>query len=79
MLWQAERIRKLGGLRELTLSTNGSQLSQMAKPLAQAGIGRINISLDSLDPESFSRITRTGNLHQVLNGIDAAITASWMR
>lgn len=75
MLWLVERIRKLDGLRELTLTTNGSQLSQMAVPLAQAGIDRINVSLDSLDPESFQRITRTGNLLQVLRGIDAAIAA----
>jgi cyclic pyranopterin phosphate synthase len=75
MLWLVERIRKLDGLRELTLTTNGSQLSWLAKPLAQAGIDRLNISLDSLDAESFSRITRTGNLHQVLKGLDAAISA----
>ncbi len=75
MLWLVERIRKLEGLRELTLTTNGSQLARMAKPLAEAGIDRINISLDSLDPETFSRITRTGNLHQVLHGLDAAMTA----
>ncbi len=75
MLWLAQRIRKLDGLRELTLTTNGSQLARMASPLAQAGMDRINISLDSLDPESFHHITRTGNLHQVLSGIDAAITA----
>src|SRR5208283_279163 len=44
-------------------------------PLAEAGVDRINISLDSLDPEDFQRITRRGNLHQVLNGITAAIDA----
>jgi cyclic pyranopterin phosphate synthase len=73
--WLAARIRELNGLRELTLTTNGSQLTQLAEPLAQSGIGRVNISLDSLVPETFQRITRTGNLHQVLGGIDAAIDA----
>jgi cyclic pyranopterin phosphate synthase len=73
--WLAARIRELDGLRELTLTTNGSQLTQFAQPLAQSGIDRINISLDSLDAETFRRITRTGNLHQVLSGIDAAIDA----
>lgn len=73
--WLASRIRELAGLRELTITTNGSQLTKFARPLVQAGIDRVNISLDSLDPETFQRITRTGNLHQVLAGIDAAIEA----
>ena len=73
--WLAARIRELDGLRELTLTTNASQLTQFARPLAQAGINRVNISLDSLYPAAFQRITRTGNLHQVLSGIDAAIEA----
>ncbi|MBI1173801.1 MAG: GTP 3',8-cyclase MoaA [Sideroxydans sp.] len=75
MPWLAARLRELPGLRELVLTSNGSQLSQFAAPLAQAGVDRINISLDSLDPENFHRITRTGNLPQVLAGIDAAIAA----
>ncbi len=74
--WLASRISELNGLRELTLTTNGSQLPQLAKPLAQAGINRVNISLDSLDPTTFRLITRTGNLQGVLAGIDAAID-SW--
>jgi cyclic pyranopterin phosphate synthase len=71
--WLVERLRKLKGLRELTLTTNGSQLAKFAKALAQAGVDRVNISLDSLDPANFKRITRTGQLHQVMTGIDAAI------
>lgn len=74
--WLAARIRELDGLRELALTTNGSQLARYAVPLAQAGVDRINISLDSLNPEIFKRITRTGDLHQVLAGINAA-TASF--
>ena len=73
--WLAGRLRELEGLRELTLTTNGSQLLHFAKPLVQAGIDRVNVSLDTLDAEKFKRITRTGNLHQVLSGIDAAIEA----
>jgi cyclic pyranopterin phosphate synthase len=73
--WLAARIRKLPGLRELALTTNGSQLSTLAAPLAEAGIDRVNISLDSLDAATFARITRTGDLQQVLAGLDAAIAA----
>lgn len=73
--WLAARIGELAGLRELVLTTNGSRLMQFAQPLAQAGVDRINISLDSLDAENFRRITRTGDLHKVRAGIDAAITA----
>jgi cyclic pyranopterin phosphate synthase len=61
-----------GGLKELTLTTNGSQLSLMAKALATAGVKRINVSLDSLDPATFRAITRWGELSTVLRGIDAA-------
>ncbi len=71
--WLASRIRELAGLRELVITTNGSQLTKFAQPLAQSGIDRVNISLDSLDPDTFHRITRTGNLQLVLAGIDAAI------
>ena len=73
--WLASRIRELTGLRELTITTNGSQLAKFAQPLVQAGVDRVNISLDSLEPDSFHRITRTGNLPLVLAGIDAAIDA----
>jgi len=73
--WLAARIRELDGLRELVLTSNGSQLAQFAAPLAAAGVDRINISLDSLDPEVFQRITRGGDLYQVLAGLDAAIDA----
>jgi len=73
--WLAARIRELPGLRELALTSNGSQLPSLAVPLAQSGIDRVNISLDSLVPDTFKRITRTGDLHQVLAGLDAAIAA----
>jgi cyclic pyranopterin phosphate synthase len=73
-------VRSLGqhighGLDELTLTTNGSQLGEKAGALAAAGVRRINVSLDSLDPSRFAAITRRGRLHDVLAGIDAAAEA----
>lgn len=68
-------IRALGrlpGLDELLITTNGARLSTLAAPLRDAGVTRINISIDSLDPERFRRITRVGNLDDVLRGIEAA-------
>jgi len=64
-----------GALKELTLTTNGSQLAQFAEPLAALGIRRINVSLDTLDPTKFAEITRWGRLPQVLDGINAAKAA----
>ncbi|WP_370045422.1 MULTISPECIES: GTP 3',8-cyclase MoaA [Salipiger] len=61
-----------GALRELTLTTNGSQLEKFAKPLYEAGVRRVNISADTLNEEKFAEITRWGRLPQVLRGIDAA-------
>jgi cyclic pyranopterin phosphate synthase len=62
-------------LKELTLTTNGSQLARFAPSLHGAGIRRINVSLDTLDPEKFRTITRWGELSKVLTGIDAAQAA----
>ncbi|MGL4540985.1 MAG: GTP 3',8-cyclase MoaA [Polymorphobacter sp.] len=65
--------RHLGqGLEEITLTTNGSQLRRFAQPLFDAGMRRINVSLDTLDADRFAAITRWGRLAQVLDGIDAA-------
>jgi cyclic pyranopterin phosphate synthase len=61
-----------GQLRELTLTTNGTQLVKSADALRAGGVKRINVSLDSFDAERFRRITRTGNLPQVLDGLQAA-------
>ena len=61
-----------GALRELTLTTNGTQLAKHAEPIARNGVRRINVSLDTLDPEGFRRTTRGGHLADVLEGIDAA-------
>ena len=67
-----EEIGQLSGLRELVLTTNGSQLEHHAFALKQAGVRRINISLDSLDAARFRQITRVGDLDKVLRGIAAA-------
>ena len=61
-----------GALKELTVTTNGSQLARFATELADCGVRRINVSIDTLDPAKFERITRWGRLPQVLDGIDAA-------
>jgi len=63
------------GLDELTLTTNGSQLTGAAESLAASGVKRINVSLDSLDPVKFAHVTRRGRLDRVLAGIAAAKTA----
>jgi len=73
-------FRRLGerignGLEELTLTTNGTQLAKYAESLFAAGVRRINVSLDTLDPERFTRITRWGKLDRVLDGIAAAKAA----
>ncbi len=69
------RHLKSGALDELTLTTNGSQLPKYARDLAAAGVKRINVSLDTLDPDKFRAITRWGDLHKVLDGIEAARAA----
>ena len=61
-----------GALDELTLTTNGSQLARYAEELKAAGVRRINVSLDTLDPEKFAAITRWGRLDRVLEGINTA-------
>lgn len=65
---------KRDDLEDLTLTTNGSQLSKYAQNLVQCGIRRVNVSLDTLDEKKFFQITRGGNLKQVLQGLDVAQT-----
>jgi len=72
-------IGQLEGLRELVTTTNGSQLTGLARDLKAAGVKRINISLDTLDAERFRRITRVGDLDKVLAGIQAALDAGFDR
>ena len=63
------------GLKELTLTTNGTQLKKYAKDLYSAGVRRVNVSLDTLNEETFLKISRRGDLARVLDGVDAALDA----
>jgi GTP 3',8-cyclase len=76
-MWLFEQVSQLEGLKELVLTTNGSQLASQAADLKKAGVKRINISIDSLKPERFKKITRTGRLEQVLDGLQASIHAGF--
>lgn len=67
------------GFTDLSLTTNGARLAELARPLVEAGVHRVNISLDSLRPERFRDITRTGDLRTVLAGIAAARQAGFQR
>ena len=70
--WLFKKISKENNLKEFTLTTNGSQLKNKASMLKNAGVERINISLDSLDSDTFMRMTRIGKLNEVLDGIQHA-------
>lgn len=74
-----QQLGQLPLLDELTLTTNGSHLVQHAQTLRDAGVNRINISLDSLDADRFKALTRTGDLNKVLEGIEAARRAGFER
>ena len=81
VLWLFQQLGRLRehGLAELVLTTNGSQLERLAADLGAAGVARLNISLDSLRPERFHRLTRVGELDTVLRGIRAAQAAGFQR
>jgi GTP 3',8-cyclase len=70
-------LRDIPGLDDIALSTNGHLLSELAAPLRASGVDRVNVSLDSLDPERFRRVTRRGDLARVLAGIEAARAAGF--
>ena len=75
----ARHLNGIEGLNDLVLTTNGSQLTQLAQPLVDAGVSRINVSLDTLCQQQFSELSRTGDLKKVLAGIDAAVDAGFER
>jgi cyclic pyranopterin phosphate synthase len=75
LIRQLSRHLDSGALEELTLTTNGSQLVRFASELADCGVKRINVSLDTLDPDKFREITRWGDFSRVMAGIDAAQAA----
>ena len=72
-------ISAVEGLEDLAMTTNGHRLVSLAEPLRKAGLTRLNISLNTLNADKFSSITRQGNLHHVLDGIDASQTAGFER
>ncbi|MBT3048857.1 MAG: GTP 3',8-cyclase MoaA [Candidatus Thiodiazotropha sp.] len=74
-----EALGELQGLDDLTLTTNGTLLGRYAQALKDAGVTRVNISLDSLREDRFRRITRIGDIHRTLAGIDAALKAGFKR
>lgn len=76
-LWLFQQIGALKGLKELVVTTNGTQLSLLANDLKRAGVKRLNISLDSLQPERFHAITRVGDVNKVFAGIQAAKAAGF--
>lgn len=69
-------IAGISGIKDLSMTTNGTLMDQFANDLYKAGLHRINISLDTVDPQKYSYITRKGNLNDVLKGIEAAIKAN---
>ena len=72
-------IAAIGGVEELCLTTNGSLLREFARPLREAGVDRLNVSLDTLRAERFASLTRRGSLTDVLEGVDAALRAGFDR
>ena len=76
-LWLMREANKLEGLKELVVTTNGSQLDRYAAEMVAAGVKRVNISLDTLRADRFKSITRVGEIDKVLRGIDAAIAAGF--
>ncbi|MBI2379584.1 MAG: GTP 3',8-cyclase MoaA [Gammaproteobacteria bacterium] len=72
VLWLCEELGAMPGLKELVLTTNGSQLHKMAGSLKSAGVRRLNVSIDTLDAERFRELTRVGDLDTVLKGIESA-------
>lgn len=73
------RLRGIEGVEELAMTTNGARLAEYAARLKSAGLDRLNVSLDTLDPEKFRRITRIGELRNTLDGLDAARRAGFER
>lgn len=70
-------VAAVEGIREVCITTNGTLLPQLAKPLKEAGVKRVNLSLDTLNPEKYAHITRIGTLDQALAGLDAALNAGF--
>ncbi len=72
-----QRVAAVDGINEVCLTTNGTLLPELAKPLREAGVNRVNISLDTLDENKYAHITRRGNLQDALTGLEAALAAGF--
>jgi len=79
VIWLFERLGELSGIRDLTITTNGTQLGRYARALKDAGVSRVNISLDTLKADRFNKITRGGRIEKTLAGLDAALAAGFRR
>ena len=79
VIWLFERLGELSGIRDLTITTNGTQLGRYARALKDAGVSRVNISLDTLKADRFNKITRGGQIEKTLVGLDAALAAGFQR
>lgn len=79
VIWLFRELGALPGIRDLTLTTNGTQLARLAGELKAAGVTRVNVSLDSLRPERFRALTRLGDIGKTLEGIDGALAAGFRR
>lgn len=77
IVYLVSMLRQLDGLDELCMTTNGVLLDKYAAPLIEAGLDRINVSLDTVDPESYRKKTQGGNLDKALSGIQAALDAGF--
>ena len=75
----AEKVAAVPGVEELCLTTNGVRLPAFARPLRAAGVKRVNLSLDTLDPDKYAYMTRVGRLEDALQGLDAALEAGFER
>ena len=73
------RAADIPGIEEICITTNGTMLPTLAKPLKEAGVDRVNISLDTLSPEKFRYISRVGELDSAMAGIEAALDAGFER
>lgn len=69
------RMIRDAGIQDIAMTSNASALGRLARPLAEAGLSRLNVSLDSLNPERFAHMTRGGDLQRVLDGLEAALAA----
>ncbi len=70
-----ERLAKFEGIEDLSMTTNGTLLGRFAAPLAEAGLRRLNVSLDAVSPQRYAEITRGGDVREVLRGLEAAVAA----